>query len=98
MVYVIPICTLPVRISKIPFSQDSPVQEAKVRKTYFVPFEPIEWLENLHMTRKDLKLGKFAPNSLYVFWSVFYSQIQFLEVREIFAPEIVGPVLDLRGT
>ena len=62
MVYVIPMCTLRVPLSKIHFSQDSQIHEVQVRKSSFVPFEPIESLENLHMARTDLQLGKRIPN------------------------------------
>ena len=66
-----------VPFSNIPFSQDSQIHEVQVQKSYFVPFEPIEWLENLHMARADLELVKCVPNSLNVSWSIFYSRIQF---------------------
>ena len=85
MVYVISICTLPVMISKIPFAQDSQIHAVQVRKSYFVPFELTEWLENLHMVRTDLELRECVPNSLYVFWSVFYSQIQQWRAENSFA-------------
>ena len=62
MVYMVPLCTLPVPLRKIHFSQDSKLHEAQVRKSYFVPFDPIEWLENLHMARTDLELRKCVPN------------------------------------
>ena len=83
MAYVIPMSTLPVPMSKISFSHDSQIHEVQIRESYYVPFEPIEWLKNLHMARTDVELGKCVPNSLYVFWSVFYSQIQLLEGRKI---------------
>ena len=67
MDYVIPMCTLPVPFSKIPFSQDSQIHEVQVRTSYFVPLEPIELLENLNKVRTDLELGMSVPNSLYVF-------------------------------
>ena len=47
-----------------------------------VAFEPIEWLENLHVARADLELRKCVPNSLYVSWSVFYSQMQLWEEQK----------------
>ena len=78
MVYVVPM-----QNSKNLFSQDSKIHEVQVRKSYFVPFEPIESLENLQMARTDLELGKCVPNSLYVSWSVFYSQIQLWAGRKI---------------
>ena len=83
VVYMAPLCTLPVPVRKIHFSQDSQIHEVQVRKSYFVPFEPIEWLENLHMAKTDLELGKCVPNFLYVSWSAFYSQIQLWEGRKI---------------
>ena len=64
-------CTLAVPRCKIPFSQDSQIHKVKVRKSYFVPFKSVEWLETLHMARTDLELGKIVLNSLYVSWSVF---------------------------
>ena len=79
MVYVIPMFILRVPLSKIHFSQDSQIHEVEVRKSYSVPFEPIKCLENLHMARTDLELGKSVPNILYEFWSAFYSQIQLWE-------------------
>ena len=51
MVYVIPI-TLPVPISKIPFLRTQ-IHKIPVRNSYFVPFEPIEWLENLKTRRLE---------------------------------------------
>ena len=83
MVYVIMMCTKLVPFTKIPFSHDSQIHEVQVRKSYFVPFEPIECLENLHLARTDLELGNCVPNSLYVSWSVFYSRIQLWEGRKI---------------
>ena len=62
MVYVIPMCTFPLPNGKIRFSQDSQIREVQVRKSYCVPFEPIEWLENLHMAKADLEIGNFVPN------------------------------------
>ena len=73
MVYMVLLCTLPMPLRKIHFSQDSQLHEVQVRKRYSVPFEPIEWLENLHMARTDVELGNCVPNFLDVFWSVFYS-------------------------
>ena len=84
MVHVVPMYTLLLQISKLHFSQDLQIHEVQVRKSYFVPFEPIESvLENLHMARTDLELGKCVPNSLYVSWSIFYIQIQLWEDRKI---------------
>ena len=83
MVYAIPMCNFPLPDGKIRFSQDSQIHEVQVRKSYFVPFEPIEWLENLRMARADLELGKCISNFLYVSWSVFYSQMQLWEGRNI---------------
>ena len=83
MVYVVLMYTLPLQISKINFSQDMQIHEVQVRKSYFVPLEPIESLENLHMARIDLEIGKCVPNSLYVSWSVFYNQMQLWEGRKI---------------
>ena len=74
MVYMAPLCTLPCPLRKIHFSQDSQIHKVQVPKSYFVPFEPIEWLENLHMAKTDLKLGKCVPNFSYVFWSVFIAK------------------------
>ena len=70
MIYVIPMYTLLVQISKIPLPQDSQIHEVQIRKSYLVPFEPIEWLVSLQVVRTDLELGKVVPNSLYLFWSV----------------------------
>ena len=83
MVYVIPIGTLRAPLSKIHFSQDSQIHEVQVRKSYIVPLEPIKLLENLHMARTDLELGKCVPKFLYASWSVFYSQIQLWEGKKI---------------
>ena len=85
MVYMVPLCTSPVPVRKIHFSQDSQIHEVQVRKSYFVPPEPIECLENLHMARTDLELGKCVPNFSYVSWSVFYRQMQLWEGRKSFA-------------
>ena len=76
MVYVILMFTLLVLVTKIPFSQDSQINKVQIRKSYFVPFEPIEWLENLHVARTDMELLNYVVNSLYVSWPVFYSQTQ----------------------
>ena len=66
LVYMIAMCTWPVRMSKTPLSSELTIHDLKVRKSHFVPFEPIEWLKNLHMARKDLELGKCILKSLFV--------------------------------
>ena len=79
VVYVIPMCTLPLPFDTIIFvrtHKSSRYRYEKVTSYPFVPFEPIEWLENLQVARAELELGKCVPNSLYVSWSVFYSQMQ----------------------
>ena len=87
MAYVIPMCTLPVRMSKIPFSQDSQIHEVQVRKSYFVPFEPIEWLEILHMTMTDLELGTRIPNFCihFIYLRLFIQgeSIQFIRKKNV---------------
>ena len=62
MVYMVPLCTLPVPLRKIHFSHDWRIHEVQVGKSHSVPFEPIEWLENLHMARTDLELRMCVPN------------------------------------
>ena len=83
MVYMTSLCILRLPLCKTHFSQDSQIHEVRVKNSYFVPLEPIEWLENLHMASTDLELGKSVPDFLYVSWSVFYRQIQLWEGRKI---------------
>ena len=64
MVYVVLMYTLLLQISILQFSQDLQIHEVQVRKSYFLPFEPIESLENLHMARTDLELGKSVSQIL----------------------------------
>ena len=52
----VPLCTLLCPLRKINFSQDSRIYEVQVRKSYFVPFEPIEWLENFTWPRQTWSL------------------------------------------
>ena len=45
-------------MSKIPFPHDSQIHEVEVRKSYFAPFESIEWLENFALGQNRLGAWK----------------------------------------